>query len=92
MSKKDVSLFSSINSSINVFEKFCLQQTNKFNNKLSLYNLSINSSISKLSSLQTSITDINIELSNNFIKCFNKSVIPFLSISDLIELKKCSKL
>ena len=92
MSKKDDLLLTSLNSSINVFEKFCLQQTNKSKNKISSSNPSLNSNISKLSSLQTNLTDINIELSNNFIKCFNKSVIPFLSIRDLIELKKCSKL
>ena len=92
MSKKDALLLTSLNSSINVFEKFCLQQTNKSKNKISSSNPSLNSNISKLSSLQTNLTDINIELSNNFIKCFNKSVIPFLSIRDLIELKKCSKL
>ena len=92
MSKKDDLLLTSLNSSINVFEKFCLQQTNKSKNKISSSNSSLNSNISKLSSLQTNLTDINIELSNNFIKCFNKSVIPFLSIRDLIELKKCSKL
>ena len=92
MSKKDDLLLTNLNSSINVFEKFCLQQTNKSKNKISSSNPSLNSNISKLSSLQTNLTDINIELSNNFIKCFNKSVIPFLSIRDLIELKKCSKL
>ena len=92
MSKKDALLLTSLNSSINVFEKFCLQQTNKSKNKISSSNPSLNSNISKLSSLQTNLTDINIELSKNFIKCFNKSVIPFLSIRDLIELKKCSKL
>ena len=92
MSKKDDLLLTNLNSSINVFEKFCLQQTNKSKNKISSSNPSLNSNISKLSSLQTNLTDINIELSKNFIKCFNKSVIPFLSIRDLIELKKCSKL
>ena len=36
--------------------------------------------------------DINIESSNNFSKCFYNSVVPYLSIADLINLKKCSKL
>ena len=92
MSNKNDNLLNGINPSINVFEKFFLQQTNK-NNKSFSNNPSINTTISKISSsIQTNITDINIELSNNFIKCFNKSVLPFLSLKDLLELKKCSKL
>ena len=92
MSNKNDNLLNGINPSINVFEKFFLQQTNK-NNKYFSNNPSINTTISKISSsIQTNITDINIELSNNFIKCFNKSVLPFLSLKDLLELKKCSKL
>ena len=90
MSNKDLPL-NSLGSNINVFEKFCLQQSNKLFRSSSI-NPSINTTISKLSSLQTNITDINIEYSNYFIKCFHKSVIPFLSIKDLLELKKCSKL
>ena len=90
MSYKDLPLNTN-NSNFNVFEKFCLQQSNKLS-KLNSGNPSINSTISKLSSFQTNITDINIEYSNYFIKCFHKSVIPFLSIKDLLELKKCSKL
>ena len=90
MSNKDLPL-NSLSSNINVFEKFCLQQSNKLFRSSST-NPSINTTISKLSSLQTNITDINIEYSNYFIKCFHKSVIPFLSIKDLLELKKCSKL
>ena len=90
MSNKYLSL-NSYGTNINVFEKFCLQQSNKLF-RFSSANPSINSTISKLSSLQTNITDINIEYSNYFIKCFHKSVIPFLSIKDLLELKKCSKL
>jgi hypothetical protein len=79
-------------SSINIFEKFYLQQTNKIR-KISSSTYSINTTISKLSSsFQTNATDINIESSNIFIKCFHKSVVPFLSIKDLLELKKCSKL
>ena len=92
MSNKNINLLNSVNSSINVFEKYCLQQSNKSNKSFS-NNPSINTTISKLSSsIQTNITDINIELSNNFIKCFHKSVLPFLSIKDLLELKKSSKL
>ena len=90
MSNIDLPL-KSLNSSINVFEKFCLQQNNKLAKSIS-GNPSINSTISKLSFLQTGVTDINFESSNFFIKCFHKSVIPFLSITDLLELKKCSKL
>ena len=90
MSSKDLPL-NSYNSNFNVFEKFCLQQSKKLF-KFSSNNPSINSTISKLSSFQTNITDINLEFSNYFIKCFHKSVIPFLSIKDLLELKKCSKL
>ena len=88
--KEELSLNNFNSTNINVFEKFCLQQTNKLLKGSS--NPSINTSISKLSSLQTNITDINIESANYFIKCFQKSVIPFLSITDLLELKKCSKL
>ena len=92
MSNKNISILNSVNPSINAFEKFCLQQPNKTNKSFS-NNPSINTTISKISSsFQTNITDINIELSNNFIKCFHKSVIPFLSLKDLLELKKCSKL
>ena len=78
--------------SFNIFEKYYLQQTNKLARTSSL-NRSFNTSISSLSSsFQTNNIDINVESSDTFIKCFHSSVIPYLSISDLIELKKCSKL
>ena len=78
--------------SFNIFEKYYLQQTNK-TSRTSTLNRSLNNSISNLSSsFQTNNLDINVESSDNFIKCFNSSVIPYLSLLDLIELKKCSKL
>jgi len=76
----------------NIFEKFYLQQTNKDILKSS-GNPSLNTNLSSFSSsFQTFNSDINIESSYNFIKCFHTSVIPYLSINDLIHLKKCSKL
>ena len=76
----------------NLFEKYYLQQTSKTNLSSSL-NLSHNTSKSNLSTSQISTnTDINLESSNNFIKVFHSSVIPYLSILDVINLKKCSKL
>ena len=78
--------------SFNIFEKYYLQQTNKPAHRLSI-NRSLNTSLSSLSSsFQTNNTDINLESSNTFIKCFNSSVIPYLSVLDVIQLKKCSKL
>ena len=79
--------------SYNIFEKFYLQQTNKSNADKNSSNRSLNTNISSLSSSFQSINpEFNIDNSHNFIKCFHKSVIPYLSISDLINLKKCSKL
>ena len=75
----------------NIFEKFYLQHNNK-PIKRSSSNPSLNSNISSLSSSQSFNQDINIESSNNFIKCFQLSVVSYLSINDLIQLKKCSKL
>ena len=78
--------------SFNIFEKYYLQQTNKPAHRLSIKR-SLNTSLSSLSSsFQTNNTDINLESSNTFIKCFNSSVIPYLSVLDVIQLKKCSKL
>ena len=76
-----------------LFEKYYLKQANKPNLSSST-NISQNSSKSTLSSSQIlNITsDINLEKANNFTKCFNNSVVPYLSINDLINLKKCSKL
>ena len=55
MSNKNDNLLNGINPSINVFEKFFLQQTNK-NNKYFSNNPSINTTISKISSsIQTNI-------------------------------------
>ena len=76
----------------NLFEKYYLQQTNK-NNLNSSMSISQSSTKSNLSSSQISnTTDINIESTNYFSKCFHNSVVPYLSINDLINLKKCSKL
>ena len=81
----------------NIFEKYYLQQQQQ-NNK---QNLSTSMNVSQttttsLSSSQiinnTNEININIESSNNFTKCFHNEVVPFLSIKDLINLKKCSKL
>ena len=78
--------------SYNIFEKYYLQQSNKQLIKTPS-NRSLNTSISSSSSsIQILNSDFNIDSSNNFLKCFHTSVIPYLSISDLIQLKKCSKL
>ena len=69
-----------------------MQQSNKSiikSNSIRSLNTSISSS--SFSILQSN-PDINIDSSYNFLKCFHFSVIPYLSISDLIQLKKCSKL
>ena len=72
----------------NLFEKYYLLKNNKSNP-----NFSQNTTKSNLTSSQISNNnDINIESSNNFTKCFHNSVVPYLSIKDLINLKKCSKL
>ena len=81
-----------IKSEENLFEKYYLKQANKPNLSSST-NISQNSNKSTLSSSQIlNISDINLEKANNFTKCFNNSVVPYLSINDLISLKKCSKL
>ena len=78
--------------SYNIFEKYYLQQSNKQLIKTPS-NRSLNTNISSSSSsIQILNSDFNIDSSNNFLKCFHTSVIPYLSISDLIQLKKCSKL
>ena len=77
--------------SLNIFEKFYLQKTNKSVNKFT--SRSLNTSLSSSNtSFQSFNPDFNIDKSYNFIKCFHTSVIPYLSLSDLIQLKKCSKL
>ena len=76
----------------NIFEKLYLQQSNKQILK-SNSNRSLNTSISSSSSSIPAFNpDFNIDSSYNFLKCFHTSLIPYLSISDLIQLKKCSKL
>ena len=76
----------------NLFEKYYLQQNNK-SNLSSSTNISQNKTNPSLSSSQISVnTDINLESSNYFTKVFHSSVIPYLSIKDVINLKKCSKL
>ena len=77
----------------NLFEKYYLSQNNKKNTSLA-NNISQSTSKSSLSSSQISnaTADINIEFSDNFTKCFCNSVVPYLSINDLINLKKSSKL
>ena len=77
----------------NLFEKYYLVQNNKQNSSLN-NNINQNTSKSSLSSSQISnpTTDINVESSNYFTKCFCNSVVPYLSIKDLINLKKSSKL
>ena len=74
----------------NLFEKFYLQQTDESKNQKSnsLSKISQNLTLSQTSAN----TDINVESSNYFAKCFANSVIPYLSILDVINLKKCSKL
>ena len=76
----------------NLFEKYYLLQNNKSNLSSSV-NISHTTTKASLSSSQTSNNnDINLESSNYFTKCFHNSVVPYLSIKDLINLKKCSKL
>jgi hypothetical protein len=79
----------------NIFEKYYLQQQQniKENQQLSM-NISQATTKSNLTSSQiiTNTNDINIESTNNFTKCFHNAVVPYLSIKDLINLKKCSKL
>ena len=85
MSSKSVN---DIKNTENLFEKYYLQQTNK-SNLSSSTNISQTSTKSSLSSFQFSnVTDINLESSNNFIKCFNNSVIPYLSIKWINKSKK----
>ena len=76
----------------NLFEKYYLQQTNKSILSSSVNNSQTSTKSSLTSSQISNITDINLESSNNFTKCFNNSVVPYLSINDLLNLKKCSKL
>ena len=74
----------------NLFEKFYLQQTGEPNKSK---NLPQSQASHNLTSSQLSANnDINVESSNYFSKCFANSVIPYLSIVDVINLKKCSKL
>ena len=74
----------------NLFEKFYLQQTNEPNKSK---NIPQSHTSHNLTSSQLSANnDINVERSNYFSKCFANSVIPYLSIVDVINLKKCSKL
>lgn len=87
------SLINKQSQGINIFEKLYLQQTNKFL-RSSTGSRSLNTSISSnlSSSFHTTNNEINLETSYIFKKCFQNSVIPYLSISDLIQLKMCSKL
>ena len=74
----------------NLFEKFYLQQTNEPNKSK---NIPQSHTSHNLTSSQLSANnDINVERSNYFSKCFANSVIPYLSIIDVINLKRCSKL
>ena len=74
----------------NLFAKFYLQQTNEPNKSK---NIPQSHTSHNLTSSQLSANnDINVERSNYFSKCFANSVIPYLSIVDVINLKKCSKL
>ena len=74
----------------NLFEKYYLQQTNILNKSK---NIPISQAPQNLTTSQISTNaDINVESSNYFSKCFANSIIPYLSIVDVINLKKCSKL
>ena len=74
----------------NLFEKFYLQQTDEY--KITKSNSQSKFSQNLTTSQTSANTDINVESSNYFAKCFANSVIPYLSIIDVINLKKCSKL
>ena len=74
----------------NLFEKYYLQQNNETNKTK---NSQKSSPPQNLTTSQISANnDINVESSNYFSKCFSNSVFPYLSLKDLINLKKCSKL
>ena len=73
----------------NLFAKFYLQQTNEPNKSK---NIPQTHAHNLTSSQLSANNDINVERSNYFSKCFANSVIPYLSIVDVINLKKCSKL
>ena len=76
----------------NLFEKYYLQQNNIINLSSS-NNISKSSIKSNLYSSQISnITDNKIEFTNYFTNCFHNSVVPYLSVNDLINQKVCSKL
>ena len=74
----------------NLFEKVYLQQTDEY--KITKSNSQSKFSQNLTTSQTSANTDINVESSNYFAKCFANSVIPYLSIIDVINLKKCSKL
>ena len=74
----------------NLFEKYYFQQTNQTQSSKNISTISTKQNIT--SSQISSNNDINIESSNYFSKCFANSVIPYLSLTDVINLKKCSKL
>ena len=74
----------------NLFEKYYLQQTNEPNKPKNILQSPLSQN---LTASQISVNnDINVESSNYFSKCFANSVFPYLSIVDVINLKKCSKL
>ena len=74
----------------NLFAKFYLQQTN--DSKKSKNNSTSPTPQALTTSQMPANNDVNVESSNYFSKCFDNSVVPYLSIVDLINLKKCSKL
>ena len=71
---------------MDLFGKYYLQLKKKDKSDKEDLTSSVRSVSSNLNS------EINMDVSQNFKKIFDKSVIPFLSLKDLIELKKSSKL
>ena len=75
----------------NIFEKFYFRQKEQLKNSKNTTKSKISQSLAS-SQISSNTNDINVESSNYFSKCFNNSVIPYLSLKDVINLKKCSKL
>ena len=75
----------------NLFEKFYFQKIDESKKLLNNSKTKIPQALTS-SQISSNTNDINVESSNYFAKCFINSVIPYLSIKDVINLKKCSKL
>ena len=79
-----------INNKANIFQKYYLAQENETKQKKIDY-LDYSSFIST-SLKNIPKEEINISMSTKFTKIFYNSIIPYLSLKDLISFKKCSKI